>query len=141
MNRQWLTIWVLLVIMGGRALAQEGGVYNLSWGVIGSGGATWSTGGDFQLGSTIGQPLAFGASPLRAGGAFSLTDGFWHTSSLISTIAKRLPLPELLNRVAERRLAPVSVEKAVSLGVLPLTLGLSQQGLGLRFPAKGDSTL
>lgn len=57
--------------------AQSGGNYDLSWGVISGGGVTFSTGGNFSLGSTIGQPVAFGASPSHSGGNFDLTDGFW----------------------------------------------------------------
>lgn len=58
--------------------AQSGGGFDLSWGVISAGGVTFSTGGSFQLGGTVGQPLAFGANPLRSGGSFDLTDGFWY---------------------------------------------------------------
>lgn len=59
-------------------LAQSGGDYDLSWSVLSGGGVTFSTGGDFALASTVGQPVALGASPLHAGGTFDLTDGFWH---------------------------------------------------------------
>ncbi|MEJ5252709.1 MAG: hypothetical protein HPY54_03800 [Chthonomonadetes bacterium] len=58
-------------------LAQSGGDFDLSWSVITGGGVTFSTGGNFQLGSTLGQPVAFGASPLHTGGTFDLSDGFW----------------------------------------------------------------
>src|SRR5262245_22731492 len=48
--------------------------FDLSWHTIDSGGATFSTGGSFQLGGTIGQPDA--GAPLT-GGSFSLAGGFW----------------------------------------------------------------
>lgn len=49
--------------------------FDVSWYTIDGGGATFSTGGAFQLGGTIGQ---FDAGPTpMTGGAFTLTGGFW----------------------------------------------------------------
>jgi hypothetical protein len=55
------------------ASAQVGGAYDLSWSTIDGGGATFSTGGVYSLGGTIGQPDA-GA---LASGATACTGGFW----------------------------------------------------------------
>ena len=71
--------------------AQTGGIYDLSWGVISAGGVTFSTGGNFSLGSTVGQPVALGASPLHSGGNFDLTDGFWQVRyALLSGVVNLL---------------------------------------------------
>jgi hypothetical protein len=55
------------------ALAQTGGPYDLSWSTIDGGGHTFSTGGDYSLGGTIGQP----DPGLLAGGDYTLGGGFW----------------------------------------------------------------
>ena len=47
--------------------------FDLSWHTVDGGGATFSTGGDFELGGTIGQPDAGAMS----GGDFRLEGGFW----------------------------------------------------------------
>ena len=56
------------------AIPVSGQNYDLSWYTLDGGGATFSTGGTFQLGGTIGQPDA-GSS--MNGGTFTLTGGFW----------------------------------------------------------------
>jgi hypothetical protein len=58
------------------ALAQLAGPpdLDLSWNTIDGGGATFSTGSQFELGGTIGQPDAGGP---MTGGGFSLSGGFW----------------------------------------------------------------
>ena len=55
------------------ALAQSGGDYDLTWNTVDGGGATFSTGGDYSLGGTIGQPDA----GLLTGGDYTLAGGFW----------------------------------------------------------------
>ncbi|MGC8785441.1 MAG: hypothetical protein ACP5RN_13775 [Armatimonadota bacterium] len=75
--KRTIVILALTTFMLANAFAQSGGDYDLSWSVISGGGVTFSTGGNFSLGSTIGQPVALGASPLHTGGNFDLTDGFW----------------------------------------------------------------
>ncbi len=62
-----LTISVLVV---GTVLSQD---FSLSWYTI-DGGGTTSTGGDFELCGTIGQP---DAGVTVTGGDFELTGGFW----------------------------------------------------------------
>jgi hypothetical protein len=54
-------------------VAQTGGGYDLSWSTIDGGGGTWSTGGSYALGGTIGQPDA----GTLAGGSYTLEGGFW----------------------------------------------------------------
>ena len=53
------------------ALPQDS--YELSWFTIDGGGATFSTGGAYSLGGSIGQADAGAMS----GGAYSLNGGFW----------------------------------------------------------------
>jgi len=55
------------------AFAQIGGAYDLTWNTIDSGGVMRSTGGDYELSGTIGQPDAGNLS----GGVYNLTGGFW----------------------------------------------------------------
>ena len=57
----------------GIALAQTGGPYDLSWSTVDGGGHTFSTGGDYSLGGTIGQP----DPGLLTGGVYTLGGGFW----------------------------------------------------------------
>jgi len=53
--------------------AQSSGRFTLARSVIAGGGATFSTSGPFQLGGTIGQPLASPPGTNR----FSIRGGFW----------------------------------------------------------------
>ena len=59
-------------LFAGIALGRPG--LDLIWNTIDGGGATFSTGGGFSLGGTIGQPDAGSA---LSGGSFSLIGGFW----------------------------------------------------------------
>ena len=73
--KQWsllLAVGVFLLLTP-VALAQSGGPYDLSWSTIDGGGATFSSGGDYTLGGTIGQPDA----GLLTGGDYTLGGGFW----------------------------------------------------------------
>jgi hypothetical protein len=77
MNRRTSLLVIAPVLCAASsALAQAGGPYDLSWSTIDGGGATFSTGGPYSLGGTIGQPDAGPAAPMT-GGAFSLVGGFW----------------------------------------------------------------
>ncbi len=49
--------------------------FDLDWWTVDGGGATWSTGGGFELGGTIGQADA--GEVVMIGGAFELVGGFW----------------------------------------------------------------
>jgi hypothetical protein len=55
------------------ARAQSGGGYDLSWSTVDGGGYTWSEGGGYSLGGTIGQPDA----GVLSGGGYTLAGGFW----------------------------------------------------------------
>jgi hypothetical protein len=69
-----LCLLVPLVAAGVVAVrAQEGGGYDLTWSTVDGGGETFSVGGDYSLGGTVGQPDA----GVLEGGDYSLTGGFW----------------------------------------------------------------
>jgi hypothetical protein len=53
----------------------------IDWSTIDGGGATFSTGGPFELGGTIGQPDAQ-TPPVMTGGPFELTGGFWPVANV-----------------------------------------------------------
>ncbi len=48
--------------------------FEISWHTIDGGGEMWTTGGDFELSGTIGQP---DAGAIMTGGDFELAGGFW----------------------------------------------------------------
>jgi hypothetical protein len=62
---------ILLLACTSVALAVNG--YDLSWWTVDGGGATFSTGGGYELGGTIGQPDA----GVLSGGGYTLVGGFW----------------------------------------------------------------
>jgi hypothetical protein len=76
-----LTALCLLVIGVAAVYAQSGGGastllstgYDLTWNTVDGGGATFSTGGTYELGGTSGQPDAGRLS----GGSYTLAGGFW----------------------------------------------------------------
>jgi len=55
------------------ASAQSGSGYDLTWNAVSGGGWTFSAGGGYKLGGSIGQA---GASR-SAGGGYTLDGGFW----------------------------------------------------------------
>lgn len=55
------------------AVAQTGDGYDLTWNTVDGGGYTFSTGGGYALGGTIGQPDA----GTLGGGSYTLEGGFW----------------------------------------------------------------
>ncbi|HEY77478.1 MAG TPA: hypothetical protein G4O00_15080 [Thermoflexia bacterium] len=65
---------VLFLVVAGVVLAQSGGGYDLSWYTVDNGGYTFSSGGDYTLGGTVGQPDAGAA---MTGGGYTLVGGFW----------------------------------------------------------------
>jgi hypothetical protein len=69
---------VLLLAVGGVALAQGGGVELPRW-VLG-GGASDSAGGDVTLRATLGQPVV--GVVTSGGGDVTLGQGFWHGGGL-----------------------------------------------------------
>lgn len=66
-------IVVVKLFAASSASAQSGGSFDLTWNTIDGGGATFSTGGAYQLGGTIGQADV----GTMSGGAYSLSGGFW----------------------------------------------------------------
>jgi len=81
MNGSRLTFYVLrfsllaalLSPLASVALAQSGGGYDLTWSTVDGGGYTWSEGGGYSLGGTVGQPDA----GVLSGGDYTLAGGFW----------------------------------------------------------------
>lgn len=65
--------------------------YDLSWYTVDGGGHTWSTGGTYTLGGTIGQPDA----GLLATGNYSLGGGFWEGGAIVQ-MQHQIYLPLLL---------------------------------------------
>ena len=63
--------------------AQTSGTYELTWSTIDDCGATFSTGGVYELGGTIGQP---DASNNMSGGNFGLAGGFWASVNVLSKL-------------------------------------------------------
>lgn len=64
--------------------AQSGGSYDLTWNTFDGGGATFSTGGTYSLGGTIGQADA----GTMSGGTYSLSGGFW-----VDFLGNKISLP------------------------------------------------
>ncbi len=70
---------MLALTCGFTAHAQSGGRFTIVRSVIAGGGTTFSTGGNFTLGSTVGQPTA----GLLTGTRYSVPGGFWITPSFL----------------------------------------------------------
>ena len=78
MRAKALVIVGSLLALSTFALAQQsGGDFEITSGTIDNGGGT-STGGDFSLTGTIGQPDA--NQQISSGGQFLLAGGFWGTA-------------------------------------------------------------
>jgi hypothetical protein len=71
------------------APAASSGSYDLSWWTVDGGGATFSTGGSYSLGGTIGQPDAGTSS----GGTYTLVGGFWPGAEGVVPITYHIYLP------------------------------------------------
>lgn len=89
MARKAILLLLLLLVLAAPlgALAQSGGIYDLSWNVLGSGGATFSSAGRYSVGGTIGQH----DTTTLTGGVYQLQAGFWGLDPIFS-----LYLPLLL---------------------------------------------
>ena len=84
-----LAFLALILFVGVNALptqAQSGGTYELTWSTIDGGVGTFSTGGTYELGGTIGQPDAGALS----GGTYGLSGGLW--ANVVTQIKLNLPL-------------------------------------------------
>lgn len=64
---------LILLLVSSTAFAQSSARFNITRSIIADGGTTFSSSARFQLGSTIGQPLAAVPSSAR----FSIQGGFW----------------------------------------------------------------
>ncbi len=73
---RWLAFSIGSLAAVGSATAQT---YDLSWYTFDGGGATFSSGGDFELGGSIGQPDA----GVLTGGDFELIGGFWGVAATL----------------------------------------------------------
>ena len=73
----WFIVMLFLVVSSGSIVtwAQTGGGYDLTWNTMDGGGGL-SSGGDYSVYGTIGQPDAGAMN----GGDYSLQGGFWHAS-------------------------------------------------------------
>jgi len=88
-----LLVLILPVLLARPVSAQTGGPFDLSWSTIDGGGITYSSGGDFTVGGTIGQPDA----GVLSNGAFSVSGGFWfggagETSAVDPVLPETAPL-------------------------------------------------
>jgi hypothetical protein len=66
-----LTLSVIALLATANVVADD---FSLDWWTVDGGGEMWTTGGDFELSGTIGQP---DAGVTMAAGDFELTGGFW----------------------------------------------------------------
>jgi hypothetical protein len=74
-----LSLPVLVLLAGILYAAAQS--YSIDWSKVSGGGGT-STGGNYSLTGTIGQPEAGGA---MSGGNYSVTGGFWSLISVVQT--------------------------------------------------------
>ncbi len=91
------------------------GDYDLDWHTIDGGGEMFSTGGDYELGSTIGQPDA--RTEPMTGGDYSLVGGFWVIPS-----APAPPCHAIAWRSVRYHVGPVSAD-------LPIVLDAAATGI------------
>jgi len=81
MNRKsattFATLAALTIATFAPAVADD---FAIDWWTIDGGGEMWTTGGDFELSGTIGQPDA--NTTVMTGGDFELTGGFWPVATV-----------------------------------------------------------
>ena len=70
-QRLILTALIAILLLTGFTVVANG--YDLSWWTVDGGGSTFSSGGNYSLGGTIGQPDA----GVMQGGDYTLGGGFW----------------------------------------------------------------
>ena len=92
------TLFCLVILYSAFCLRASAQNYSIDWYKVAGGGGT-SSGGQYSLSGTIGQP---DASSALTGGSYSLTGGFW---SLIAAV----PTPGLPNLII-KYLSPTSVQ-------------------------------
>ena len=87
----WLVCLLGLFLITSQAVAQTGGLYDLTWNTVDGGGGQ-STGGLYTLTGTIGQPDA----GQIGGGAYTLGGGFWGGGVVNDFLDKKVYLPIIL---------------------------------------------
>ena len=70
--RLCITVLLMLALASAAALADD---FDVDWYTVDGGGDMWTTGGDFELSGSIGQPDA--SLTAMTGGDFELSGGFW----------------------------------------------------------------
>ena len=78
----------MAILITSFAVAQTGGVFELTWSTIDGGGGS-SSGGSYALSGTSGQP---DAGEFSSGGNFTLNGGFWQNAEVNYGYAVNLPL-------------------------------------------------
>jgi hypothetical protein len=97
MKRKWffsLVLALIAIAVLGIVSASALGVFTLDWWTVDGGGATFSNGGSYSLGGTIGQPDAGTSS---GGGTYTLDGGFWGDENNTIINSQWIYLP-LINR-------------------------------------------
>jgi len=94
----WFVIGLVLLVLIGLAVRglpvaaqQPEQTYTLDWWTVDGGGATFSTGGGYSLGSTTGQPDA----GVLTGSGYTLGGGFWK-GGVLSGVQHHIYLPLML---------------------------------------------
>jgi hypothetical protein len=95
----------LLAIVAAAWAATAAAAYDVSWNAIAGGGATFVAGGNYSLGTTIGQE----ASGPASGGSYNFNGGFWQTTA--TTL--------LLQAVASRKVHGLAGTFDLGLGLMP----------------------
>ncbi|HKP53636.1 MAG TPA: S-layer homology domain-containing protein [Chloroflexia bacterium] len=72
---------LLLTLLALPVVAQVGGGFNLSWFSVDGGSITTTSGGNFSMGGTVGQPDA----GIANGGQYTWTGGFWGVTGSTAT--------------------------------------------------------
>ena len=94
-----VTVGLVLLLVPGGGIAQQGGGFDLSWSTVDGGGGMFSPGGGFELGGTVAQPDA----GLVAGGSYVISGGFWQAAGSTTGIDGS---PDSISPLAFRLHAP-----------------------------------
>lgn len=87
-------ILAVLLLLGAVGSAPANGPYGLDWWTVDGGGYTFSTGGAYTLGGTVGQPDA----GVLTGGDYTLGGGFW-CGGEVAVAQKHVYLPLVLRNL------------------------------------------
>jgi len=80
-TRAFLLLSLIALLVAAHAAAATGN-YDLDWWTVDGGGGTFSTGGGFEMGGTIGQPDAGS----HGGSGYALGGGFWQMVELLLAV-------------------------------------------------------